>query len=119
MCVGSFMYVSSVFLLYVYLVYFRLFGLLVTFFIFFFSSRRRHTRCLSDWSSDVCSSDLGWPTPVGAATPRSPDRDTPAADPRRRADRRWWTSPSRRRRGPGARPRRRGWCCRPGSRRGR
>src|SRR5262245_65283913 len=29
------------------------------FFVFFFSSRRRHTRCLSDWSSDVCSSDLG------------------------------------------------------------
>src|ERR1035441_10943091 len=27
-------------------------------FWFFFSSRRRHTRCLSDWSSDVCSSDL-------------------------------------------------------------
>src|SRR5205814_7986156 len=26
--------------------------------LFFFSSRRRHTRCLSDWSSDVCSSDL-------------------------------------------------------------
>src|SRR5205814_7320614 len=25
---------------------------------FVFSSRRRHTRCLSDWSSDVCSSDL-------------------------------------------------------------
>src|SRR5437899_10263686 len=25
---------------------------------FFFTSRRRHTRCLSDWSSDVCSSDL-------------------------------------------------------------
>src|SRR5947199_2834653 len=25
---------------------------------FFFSSRRRHTSCLSDWSSDVCSSDL-------------------------------------------------------------
>src|SRR5471030_1065958 len=25
---------------------------------FFFSSRRRHTICLSDWSSDVCSSDL-------------------------------------------------------------
>src|SRR5205814_5201678 len=24
----------------------------------FLSSRRRHTRCLSDWSSDVCSSDL-------------------------------------------------------------
>src|SRR5205814_2607567 len=27
---------------------------------FFFSSRRRHTRCLSDWSSDVCSSDLSF-----------------------------------------------------------
>src|SRR5258706_11960035 len=27
---------------------------------FFFSSRRRHTRLVSDWSSDVCSSDLGW-----------------------------------------------------------
>src|SRR4030043_2449584 len=27
---------------------------------FFFSSRRRHTRCSRDWSSDVCSSDL-WP----------------------------------------------------------
>src|SRR5262245_64113486 len=25
---------------------------------FFFSGRRRHTSCLSDWSSDVCSSDL-------------------------------------------------------------
>src|SRR5205807_4063261 len=26
---------------------------------FFFSSRRRHTRLQDDWSSDVCSSDLG------------------------------------------------------------
>src|SRR5699024_9260002 len=26
--------------------------------IFFFSSRRRHTRSKRDWSSDVCSSDL-------------------------------------------------------------
>src|SRR5258705_10190593 len=32
---------------------------------FFFSSRRRHTRCLSDWSSDVCSSDLIRPTASG------------------------------------------------------
>src|SRR5215213_11216375 len=30
---------------------------------FFFSSRRRHTRLVSDWSSDVCSSDL----PAGRA----------------------------------------------------
>src|SRR5262249_57782494 len=29
-----------------------------SFLIFFFSSRRRHTRLVSDWSSDVCSSDL-------------------------------------------------------------
>src|SRR6266850_232120 len=28
-------------------------------FVFFFSSRRRHTRLQGDWSSDVCSSDLG------------------------------------------------------------
>src|SRR5207302_7331971 len=29
------------------------------FVFFFFSSRRRHTRFSRDWSSDVCSSDLG------------------------------------------------------------
>src|SRR5690349_24558888 len=29
--------------------------------MFFFSSRRRHTRSLRDWSSDVCSSDLDHP----------------------------------------------------------
>src|SRR5690349_22345898 len=29
-------------------------------FCFFFSSRRRHTRSLRDWSSDVCSSDLAF-----------------------------------------------------------
>src|SRR5436189_3497009 len=34
---------------------------LCSFFVifFFFSSRRRHTRYIGDWSSDVCSSDLG------------------------------------------------------------
>src|SRR5207249_7379645 len=31
----------------------------VIFLFFFFSSRRRHTRSKRDWSSDVCSSDLG------------------------------------------------------------
>src|SRR5256885_10615982 len=31
---------------------------LQTFSVFFFSSRRRHTRLQGDWSSDVCSSDL-------------------------------------------------------------
>src|SRR5438046_9035368 len=38
--------------------------------VFFFSSRRRHTRLVSDWSSDVCSSDLyrpryEWTPPTG------------------------------------------------------
>src|SRR5260370_6106043 len=33
--------------------------------VFFFSSRRRHTRFKCDWSSDVCSSDL--PSPILAA----------------------------------------------------
>src|SRR5574341_1837293 len=42
------------------------------FVFFFFSSRRRHTRLVGDWSSDVCSSDLAcsgeppapeWPRP--------------------------------------------------------
>src|SRR5207245_8721797 len=33
--------------------------------LFFFSSRRRHTRCYRDWSSDVCSSDLN----IGTAKP--------------------------------------------------
>src|SRR5436190_6045412 len=39
---------------------------------FFFSSRRRHTRSLCDWSSDVCSSDLA----AGAQGPGQPVRLT-------------------------------------------
>src|SRR3712207_8015055 len=35
--------------------------------LFFFSSRRRHTRYWRDWSSDVCSSDL-----AAAAVPAPP-----------------------------------------------
>src|SRR6267378_5960787 len=40
---------------------------------FFFSSRRRHTSSLRDWSSDVCSSDLAtgggvWKTDDGGIT---------------------------------------------------
>src|SRR5205814_4500379 len=43
---------------------------------FFFSSRRRHTRCLRDWSSDVCSSDLppARPCPPPARRPRAAGR---------------------------------------------
>src|SRR5437016_8405924 len=41
------------------------------FFFFFFSSRRRQTRLVSDWSSDVCSSDLqlmsAWPEAIKQA----------------------------------------------------
>src|SRR5262249_56161994 len=33
-------------------------GWMLVWVLFFFSSRRRHTRLVSDWSSDVCSSDL-------------------------------------------------------------
>src|SRR5947199_10515635 len=33
-------------------------GVSVAYGVFFFSSISGHTRCLSDWSSDVCSSDL-------------------------------------------------------------
>src|SRR5947199_7788768 len=36
---------------------------------FFFSSSRRHTRCLSDWSSDVCSCDLQYFLDDQAALP--------------------------------------------------
>src|SRR5260370_4585480 len=41
--------------------------------VFFFSSRRRHTRFKCDWSSDVCSSDLTSPTCpiVSSATSRA------------------------------------------------
>src|SRR5690349_23487262 len=37
-------------------------------FVFFFSSRRRHTRSLRDWSSDVCSSDLFFVAPGAGPT---------------------------------------------------
>src|ERR1017187_10605018 len=33
--------------------------------LLFFSSRRRHTRYIGDWSSDVCSSDLSFGRTVG------------------------------------------------------
>src|SRR5713226_118359 len=51
-------------------------------FFFFFSSRRRHTRWTGDWSSDVCSSDLG--DQAGAGAGRAA-RDARGTDPRGRA----------------------------------
>src|SRR2546426_877732 len=59
-------------------------------YLFFFSSRRRHTRLQGDWSSDVCSSDLHADRP-----PRLPPH------PRRRRARR---RPRPRARGPAAAP---------------
>src|SRR5258706_11934143 len=50
---------------------------------FFFSSRRRHTRLVSDWSSDVCSSDLRNPGArkrPGAGDTRAIDLDIRRSD---------------------------------------
>src|SRR6266498_2739951 len=41
--------------------------------IFFFSSRIRHTRCGRDWSSDVCSSDLEEPAALLRRPARGPE----------------------------------------------
>src|SRR5689334_24011168 len=46
---------------------------------FFFSSRRRHTRWNCDWSSDVCSSDLGLAAAARAGD--RPGRGVPGGDP--------------------------------------
>src|SRR5207249_7194422 len=43
------------------------------------SSRRRHTRSKRDWSSDVCSSDLGEPDARGWATTRATRSGRPGA----------------------------------------
>src|SRR5204862_3620484 len=81
-------------------------SLLMFLLYFFFSSRRRHTRSLRDWSSDVCSSDLSsragsgrGAVPIGTGRParrtepessqrgtaRTPPPATPGATPARRA----------------------------------
>src|SRR5437660_10101990 len=52
--------------------------------LFFFSSRRRHTRWPRDWSSDVCSSDLAGgaaPHPAAAAAGGLRARDRPPLQP--------------------------------------
>src|SRR5256885_6781802 len=46
-------------------------------FVFFFSSRRRHTRLQGDWSSDVCSSDLIHQQQAAFGAGRSPPRRQP------------------------------------------
>src|SRR3989337_3541924 len=62
--------------------------------IFIFSSRRRHTRCYRDWSSDVCSSDLEGgtyqerlgPRSQGLRGRRAKSRSMPARNPPRWAN---------------------------------
>src|SRR5207247_6940037 len=60
--------------------------LLVVCHVFFFSSRRRHTRSTHDWSSDVCSSDLddtleSWPIATWWLVITSPSAETNPPDP--------------------------------------
>src|SRR2546429_2028085 len=55
----SFSFLLLISLYFLTLLYIFFFVSRYLFFFFFFSSRRRHTRCSRDWSSDVCSSDLG------------------------------------------------------------
>src|SRR5437867_3187471 len=45
-----------------------LFATMIMTIVFFFSSRRRHTRSYGDWSSDVCSSDLRAEKPAVSST---------------------------------------------------
>src|SRR6476620_9245863 len=49
-------------------------------FVFFFSSRRRHTRYWRDWSSDVCSSDLSAASPASRCNPARPTVPTGPID---------------------------------------
>src|SRR5688572_31519942 len=73
--------------------FFYFYSVVFFFFFFFFSSRRRHTRFDCDWSSDVCSSDLGARRILGlrqvdgAPAPRRPRDADLRHDPHRREDR--------------------------------
>src|SRR5260221_14045340 len=49
-------------------------------YVFFFSSRRRHTRSLCDWSSDVCSSDLAMEVALDGECSQVIVRRQPAAN---------------------------------------
>src|SRR6266498_4312357 len=55
--------------------------------IFFFSSRRRHTRCGRDWSSDVCSSDLDRRGGPGLFPAEAVDEDGGGPEPEMRLER--------------------------------
>src|SRR5260221_10809382 len=53
-------------------------------FSFFFSSRRRHTRSLCDWSSDVCSSDLFPPASLAPTCGTPCEKRWPSTTAKRR-----------------------------------
>src|SRR5438046_4034756 len=54
---------------------------LCLFIFFFFSSRRRHTRLVSDWSSDVCSSDLNGSRATGDGSTEDNEEGTSRLSP--------------------------------------
>src|SRR5438876_7777281 len=56
--------------------------------VFFFSSRRRHTRWTGDWSSDVCSSDLSVASPHSGHRSALSVRTEPSAAALRSEERR-------------------------------
>src|SRR5437763_2910711 len=69
----SLKYSCSISVCLLYCVIYLSFALLLLFpccHLFFFSSRRRHTRYIGDWSSDVCSSDLTGQVRVFGGSPK-------------------------------------------------
>src|SRR3989454_5886338 len=66
--------------------------------IFFFSSRRRHTRLQGDWSSDVCSSDLpqekSSPAPSSSSSVTCAFAGIPSASPTKSTSTSSTTAPS-------------------------
>src|SRR2546430_2979033 len=67
----------------------------LSFYFFFFSSRRRHTRFDCDWSSDVCSSDLRFPSHSAAGGMDASNQGVGGmsyvpADAQLSEDGRWW-----------------------------
>src|SRR5437867_6018332 len=85
-------FVCSIYMNFLLILFNLLYSLLFDYFLFvvffFFSSRRRHTRSYGDWSSDVCSSDLGVVRALArrarrgsAVAPRPGERQEPPASP--------------------------------------
>src|SRR5262245_63310309 len=90
MRVSSVVLSRRMWLLWIFLFMFGLCTLCLVVSFFFFSSRRRHTRCLSDWSSDVCSSDLSVRRPLVAlrlGPGDAPERDERPPHAARQAER--------------------------------